>query len=159
MLSRLLFSLFCRSPVVGISPKRLTPFLAFACLQQHPFAPPALPGFFATMGLSDSHWSSARGYLFPLAVAFSTPEGLPSSSTSPSMSAVPYHPGKPIGCVFPFLYRWLQASSTSTVWPLSLLCNEAVLGSLALRLSCSSFKGFAVWDCSHLRLIDYLVNG
>jgi hypothetical protein len=84
------------------------------------------------MGLSDSRLSFPFGYVFPKR-AYSG-AGLPGSSINLSTHAVPFHPGEPVGCIYSFLHQQHWASPSQEVWPLSLLRNEAVSGSLSLWL-------------------------
>ena len=53
-------------PRSGIFSKRLSPPLTETCFQQGPFAPRALPRFFATMGLSDSRPGPLSELCLPL---------------------------------------------------------------------------------------------
>jgi hypothetical protein len=84
----------CRSSVVELFPKRLSPLLTLACFQYGPFAPRELPHFLATMSRSDSH--RRPSYVMDSAGKLKhrclTTVGLPGSWTDLSMRAVPYHP-------------------------------------------------------------------
>jgi len=65
------------------------------------------------MDLTDSRPMPFHGYVFPQyagRVAASTSPGLPGSSTNLYLRAVPNHPGKPGGCLHPFLLHRFQAS-------------------------------------------------
>jgi hypothetical protein len=84
------------------------------------------------MGLSDSRLSFPFGYVFPKRACSGA--GLPGSSVNLSTHAIPFHPGEPVGCIFSFLHQQHWASFSLETWPLSLLRNEAVSGSLSLWL-------------------------
>ena len=66
-----------------------------------------------------------------------TRAGLPGSLADLSTRAVPYNPGKPDECTHPLLLRRWQALASWADWPLPVWRNEADMGSLALRLTCS----------------------
>ena len=96
--------------------------------------------FSATTSLSDSRPAHFVRLFIPSTLLVVLPTalpGLPGSSTSLYTRAVPFHPGESGDCWHPLLHRRLLASTISEVWPLSSWCNEAVPGSLALRLTCS----------------------
>ncbi len=88
--------------------------------------------------------AASRVMSSPSALASATPSGLPGSPTDLSPRAVPFHPGKPSGCLCSLLRHWCQASSDPEDWPLSLRANGAVSGSLALRLAGSPSRASPV---------------
>lgn len=74
-----------------------------------------------------------------------------------STHAVPFHPGEPDDCIRSFLRRLCWFRHIRQV-DRSLWFNEAVSGSLALRLASLSKRGFAETDCSVLRSLDYVCH-
>ena len=92
--------------------------------------------FFATMGESDSLPGPLTNFGFPYMAASESlpvPQGLPGSSTHPSVRAAPYHPEQPGECMRSSLPHRCQASPFSGRVAVCFQCNEAELGSLALQ--------------------------
>lgn len=105
-------------------------------LRQGPFAPPALPGFHATMNPSDSRSQPKRSYLFPRFVVKDTAPGLsgswrvfryPPSSTTPGSRTAAHAHYFAVRAGFAHYGRLATPS----------LHHEAESGSLALRLTAS----------------------
>lgn len=122
--------------------------LMSARFRQGSFAPPALPGFNATMNPSDSR-PGRRAVIYsrrassPTAPAVGgTKPGLPSFVDNLSMPAVLSHPGEPLRCTCSLLGGrcWLRRIRSGGR---SHMCNEAETGLLALRLTSSLVAGFA----------------
>jgi len=103
-----------------------------ACLGSGPFAPRALPRFFATMSRSDSRLEPGRRYAFRrpggLTSGQAPPPGLPGSSTDLSARAAPNHPEEPDDCRCSSLRRRRRLHHLRRVGH-SCLCNEAESGS------------------------------
>ena len=62
-------------------------------------APPALPRFFATTGLSVTLWATSRLWIPVARWLCATQEGFPGSSADLSTRAAPIHPGRPGECL------------------------------------------------------------
>ena len=70
------------------------------------------------MGLADSRPEPAFGYGFPPTPGLRpVPPGLPGSSTNLSLRAVPFHPGRLLGCMCLLLPRGSLASPSQAGWP------------------------------------------
>ena len=115
--------------------------------------------FSATVGRSDSRNGAAPRVMdSPKTLDRSTPPGLPGSSADLSPRAVPYHPGEPGDCVYPFLHHRWQASSALGAWPLSFFLTRP--NRVRLRYgSRVRLPGLRQRDYSRPRLVGYLLNG
>ena len=99
----------------------------------------ALPRYYGPLRLPTG---AARGYLFPLTVAFVLPRpDLPGSLTDLSLRAAPSHPGKSGDCFYPLLHHRYQASSNRADCPLPFACFVA-----------------SQTDCSVSRSTGYMLN-
>ena len=92
--------------------------------------------FLATMGESDSLPGSLANFGSPLYGGVGLPpilQGLPGSSTHPSVRAAPNHPEQPVECLCSSLPRRFQASPSLGRVAVCYVRNEAESGSLALK--------------------------
>ena len=87
----------------------------------------------------------------------STPMGLPGSSADLSACAVPYHPGRPDGCICSLLPRRRRASPLSG----GLATSSRVTRPKQVRLrygSCVRLPGLRRWNGTSRRSVGYLLN-
>ena len=149
---------------MGRVSKRFSLYLMETRLWQGPFARPALPGVVTTMAPSESRHGRMAVMVSrrPLASRHTPPTGRPAGPpkflSALSTPAVPYHPGPPDGCTYLLLRRQFQASPSLAGWPRPKKLNEAETGSLALRLTSSSKRGFTEPVTRTRCPPDYTVN-